>query len=181
MAQEFGMVNRRTRRPTASRVVELWPKMLPQLSRMLVMSEGGQDRRTQNQRSKRFWLPRLATPQGGRVRLWGEMHPRPRLIKDKGRTKGGKWGPWGWGWMGKPVDRVCNMCHHARRSWQKAEGMGSERDELSRNELWNYCRGARNKNDWRPLSLPSPDNLSWHEVTFVAGRRKNLSPLIFTY
>jgi hypothetical protein len=101
------MERRGRRRPTASKVVELWPKMLPLLSSVVESKEGGHVRRAENHRSVGCWPPKLATPRGGRVRV-GDEGKTPAAASDQ-KQREEKGGPWGGGWMGSPVDIGSNI------------------------------------------------------------------------
>jgi hypothetical protein len=102
LAQEEGIDKRGRRTPKASRVVELWPKMFPRLSRVVEIRGRGQERRPAYQRSERFWPPRLATPRGGRGSVSGDGKTPAAASDQKQRDEKG--GPWGGGWMGRPID-----------------------------------------------------------------------------
>jgi hypothetical protein len=98
----------------ASRVVELWPKLLPLLSFVTVRRSGGQDKRAQNQRSVRDWPAMLATPRGGNCREEWEWNTPAAASEEKQREEKG--GALGGGWMGRPVERIRSMWRQVRRS-----------------------------------------------------------------
>ncbi len=88
-----GMERRGSSNPIASKVVELWPKMLPLLSRVVDMRERGQVSRAENHKSDRVWPPRLATPRGGIGRLgWEGKAPAAASDQKQREEKGGPWG-----------------------------------------------------------------------------------------
>jgi hypothetical protein len=72
------------------RRLELWPKMLPRLSQVVVIRERGQERRAQNQRSERFSPPKLSTPKGGKRKVGVRRKCAPGCIKPE--AEGGKRG-----------------------------------------------------------------------------------------
>jgi hypothetical protein len=88
----------------ASRVVELWPKLLPLLSFVTDNRSGGQDKRAQNQMSVRDWPAMQATPRGGNCREEGVWNTPAAASEEKQREEKG--GALGGGWMGRPVERI---------------------------------------------------------------------------